>query len=191
MARPCAICIHDSRAAIEQAILSRKPASQIARNFGFTYTRRSGPKAGQKTPDHRIVTRHRDEHMGKAYQTAVAESEAQSGVAMVNRLKMLDEAVDFVMEKAREGVVLEVEGVPLLDDDGQPLRKQDLRLMLAAVRESRANIDTGLKLSGRTEHDPQTMERIRAQLQDPEARRLLAELDAHMARAEAAGDKPA
>lgn len=181
MARPCRVCNHESRAAIEQAILNGKAASRIARDFGFTYTVRTGKKAGTQAPDHRIVTRHRDDHMGKAYQAAMEKREADSGNAIVNRLAFLDETVDQVIARAQEGRVLEVQGVPLLDDAGEPIRARDERLILYAVSQARENAHLALKLSGRTETDPAALERIRAGIQDPAVRKMLADLEARLA----------
>lgn len=181
MARPCRVCTHESRAAIEQAILNGKAAAAICRDFGFTYTVRSGEQEGQEKPDHKIITRHRDEHMGKAYQTAIADREKASGDAMVARLKHLDDELDAVLERAKEGRILEVEGVPLLDDEGKPERVRDERLILAVVREARANMDVGLKLSGRTEHDPMELDRLRAGLENPAIRKLMADLETKLA----------
>lgn len=182
MARPCAVCIHPSRAAIEQAILNGKAASGIARDFGFTYTRRTGEKAGEEAPDHRIVTRHRDQHMGKAYATAVAEREVQSGVAIAKRLEVLDEKVDLAIEHALEGEPVLVGDAPLLNDDGTQVMRRDWRLLLAAVREGRANAELLAKLAGRTESDTPDLDAIRQHLGSPEARKLLQQLEELAAR---------
>lgn len=186
MARPCRICTHDSRAAIEQAILNGKTASGIARDFGFTYTIRTGEQAGTLKPDHRIVTRHRDDHMGQAYTKAMEARELESGDAIVTRLRFLDEQVDTVITRCQEGLPLTVEGVPLLKDDGTVERMHDNRLLLAAVREARGNAELALKLSGRTETDPTELEKLRTGIKDPKVRKLLLEAEAALAEAEAA-----
>lgn len=180
MARPCAVCVHASRAAIEQAILNRKAASHIAREFGFTYTR---SKDGETVPDHRIVTRHRDQHMGRAYQTAVQEAEVQSGVAIAKRLEHLDDQVDLVIQAATKGEPVIVGDAPLLDDDGRTVMRYDWRLLLAAVGHGRANAELLAKLAGKVEQDPQDLEAIRRHLDNPQARKLLAELEALAAKA--------
>jgi hypothetical protein len=175
MARPCAVCNHPSRAAIEQAILNQKSLSAIARDFpGFTYTRR---KDGAQVPDHKIIQRHRDGCMPDAYQKAVEERELESGVAIAHRLRMLDDEVDKVIAAANKGRPLMVGDIPLLDEDGQMVMVHDWRLLLAAVDRARANVELLAKLSGRTETDPQELDAIRRHLESPQARRLLAELE--------------
>lgn len=188
MARQCAVCGHASRAAIETAILNGKAASTIARDFGFLYTR---SKDGAQVPDHRIVTRHRDTHMGRAYQHAMEEREVQSGVAIAKRLEHLDDQVDKVIAHALEGEPVIIGDAPLLNDDGSPVMRRDWRLLLAAVGHGRANAELLAKLSGRTEQDPQDLDAIRAHLASPEARRLLAQLESLAAReqTEAAQDR--
>lgn len=183
MARPCAVCVHPSRSAIEQAILNGKTATGIARDFGFTYTR---SKDQVEVPDHRIVTRHRDDHMGRAYQTAMEEREVQSGVAIAKRLEHLDDQVDTVIKAALEGEVVIVGDAPLLDGDGRAVRRHDWRLLLAAVGHGRANAELLAKLAGKVEQDPQDLDAIRRHLESPEARKLLARLEAMAAEAEAA-----
>lgn len=182
MARPCAVCVHPSRAAIEQAVLNGKAATHIAREFGFTYTR---SRDGETVPDHRIVTRHRDQHMGRAYQTAMQEREVQSGVAIAKRLEHLDDQVDKVIQAATTGEPVVVGDAPLLNEDGSPVMRYDWRLLLAAVGHGRANAELLAKLSGKVEQDPQDLDAVRRHLESPEARRLLAQLEALAAKAEA------
>lgn len=176
MAKPCPVCIHPSRAAIEQAILNRKSSSGIARDFGFTYTRGSD---GETMPDHKPIARHRDQCMPQAFATAVREGEVESGTAIAERLKMLDAQVDLVIEKAKQGRPVMVGDVPLLDDaTGEILKSYDWRLLLAAVREGRANAELFIKMSGRADMTPEDLGGLRQHLETPEGRKLLAELEA-------------
>lgn len=172
--KTCQVCVHESRLAIEQAILNGKPKAAIARTFGFTYTR---SKDGKVMPDHKVIARHADRCMAGAYQKAVEERENQSGVAIAARLAYLDEQVDLVITKAREGRPVMVGDVPLLNDDGTEMKAYDWRLLLAAVREGRSNAELVAKLSGRVEHDAEDLDAIRRHLDTPEARKLLARLE--------------
>jgi hypothetical protein len=176
MPSPCRVCIHESRAAIEQAILSGKPASQIAKNFGFTYTTR---KAGKVMGDHKVITRHRDECMREAYDRSQADRDAITGNAMAARIAYLDEQVDHVIQVARQGETVMFDGVPLLNDDGTPVKRYDERLLLAAVRTARMNVEVMAKLSGAIpEGKSEELDAMRDLLKSPEARKLLAALDA-------------
>lgn len=175
MARQCAVCGHDSRAAIEQAILNGKAMSQVARTFGFLYRR---GKDGEMVGDHKIIQRHRDQCMPDAYQRAMADRDNETGTAIAARLRRLDEEVDKVIEDANRGKPVLVGDIPLLDDDGRQVVAHDWRLLLAAVREGRANAELLAKLSGKVEGENTDLDAIRAHLADPKARRLLAELEA-------------
>lgn len=175
----CRVCHHESRAAIEQAILNAKPKSKIARDFGFTYTRRRDEKI---IPDHKVISHHADVCMAGAYERAHADREKASGEAILTRLRSLDDQVDAVLDAARKGDPVVVGDVPLLNEDGTQVVRYDWRLVLAAVREGRANAELAAKLSGRLENDPQDPERIREALADPEARRLLAQLEETLAK---------
>lgn len=182
MARPCPVCIHDSRMAIEQAILNGKSASQVARQFGFMYESKTGPK-----PNHKQITNHRDNHMPEAYQASVKDREAASGNAMAARLRYLDEQVDTVIGRAAKGEVIMVGDVPLLDDDGRPVLRYNDRLLLAAIREARGNVELTAKLAGAIpEGKSEELDRMRDLLKSPEARKLLAKLDALDAQEDAA-----
>lgn len=176
--RPCSVCQHPSRLAIDQAILNGKALRAIARDFGIG----SGEYGTDSfKPDHKKVERHRERCMGEAYRAAKAADLEASGLALVNRMKELDEAVDEVLNRARSGeVVYDPEHIaPLLDEDGRPLRRYNDRTILAAVQQARRNTELRAKLAGATEDtDPEALERQRQMLGDPKARKLMAELDA-------------
>lgn len=169
----CPVCSHDSRAAIEQAILNGKPKAQVALTFGFTYVRGSDQKV---MGNHKVITNHL-EHMGEAFQKAMEDRDLASGEAMATRLRTLEAEVDKVIARANEGKPLLVGDVPLLDDEGKPIMVYDNRLILAAVSQARANVELIAKLAGKVEADPTDTEAVRQHLRSPEARRLLARLD--------------
>jgi len=169
----CRVCSHDSRAAIEQAILNNKPKAQIALTFGFTYTRRKDNKV---MGDHKVIANHID-HMGEAFRAAMDDRDMASGEALAARMRALDAEVDKVIERANDGMPVMVADVPLLNDDGTPVMRYDNRLLLAAVREGRANIEMLAKLAGKVEAEPEDLDLVRAHLQNPKARALLAALE--------------
>jgi hypothetical protein len=177
--RPCQVCQHPSRLAIDQAILNGKALRAIARDFGIG----AHPGTDQFKPDHKKVERHRDRCMGEAYRKAREDDLEASGLALVNRMKELDEAADEVLNRARKGeVVRDADGIPLLAEDGSAERRFNDRTILAAIREARRNTEMRAKLAGAVpEGDPEALARQRAALSDPRARRLMAELDAILA----------
>lgn len=169
----CPVCSHDSRAAIEQAILNGKPRAQVALTFGITYTRGSD---GKKVGNASTITRHL-KHMGDAFQKAMDERDLASGEAMAARLRVLEDEVDRVIRRANEGTVVMVGDVPLLDDEGRQIMRYDNRLLLSAVAQARANVELIAKLAGKVENDPTDLDATRHHLRSPEARRLLARLE--------------
>ena len=181
MSARCPVCAHESRAAIEQAILNGKPKAQVAKTFGFTYTRSKDQKV---MGNHKVIQNHLDRCMGEAFQKSLDAREMASGEAMATRLRVLEAEVDKVLARANEGKPLLVGDVPLLDDDGKPVMVYDNRLILAAIREARGNVELLAKLAGKLENDPEGMDAVRAHLQSPEARRLLARLEELAAQAE-------
>lgn len=172
--RRCPVCTHDSRPAIEQAILNGKAHSQIALAFGFTYTRSKDQKV---IGNHKVIANHID-HMGEAFRKAMDERDLASGEALALRLRALEQEVDKVLERANDGTVVMVGDVPLLDDEGREVRAYDNRLVLAAVAQARANVEMMAKLAGKIETDPEDLDAVRKHLTSPKARRLLAELEA-------------
>lgn len=174
MARPCSVCVHPSRLAIEQAVLNQKPLATIAKDFGITYTRR---KDDAQVGDHKVIQRHRDQCMADAYQKAVADRQGESGTEIAARLRYLDEKVTETIEAAMVGEPVMVGDVPLLDDEGRPMMRRDWRLLLAAVREGRGNAELLAKLAGRTDDDPADADLTRADLENPDIRRHLAEVE--------------
>lgn len=171
----CPVCSHESRAAIEQALMNGKPKATVAKTFGFTYIRSSD---GREIGNHKALQKHVDKCMGEAFQKALADKELASGEAMVTRLRNLEAQVDKVIERANEGRVLMVAGVPLLDDEGKQITVYDDRILLAAVREARANVDLLARLAGKVEGEPADLDTVRRHLTDPRARKALAELEA-------------
>jgi len=171
----CRVCTHDSRAAIEQAILNQKPHAQIALTFGITY-RQGGPD-GKLKGNNKAIARH-VAHMGETFQKAVQERDLASADAMVARLRALEEHVDTVLEHALKGDPIMVEGVAILHHvTGEPLVRYDDRLILRAVSEGRKNVALLAQLAGKVETGPEGLELLRAHLDTPEGRRLLAQLD--------------
>jgi hypothetical protein len=177
MAKPCTVCNHPSRLAIEQAILNGKTLSAVATSFGFVYVSKRGTPDETEKPDHKIIQRHRDNCMAHAYATAMAEREQESGAAIAARLRYLDEQVDTVIQATLKGEPIMVGDVALLHDDGTMVMRHDFRLLLRAVGEGRRNMDLLARLAGKTDTDPADLDAIRAHLESPRARALLAELE--------------
>lgn len=174
MSARCRVCSHDSRAAIEQAILNGKPKASVAKTFGITYTQ---SKTGKVVGNHKVIQHHLDRCMGEAFQKSLEAREMASGEAMATRLRVLEAEVDKVLDRANQGEVVMVGDVPLLDDEGRQVRRYDNRLILAAIREARGNVELLAKLAGKVENDAEDTDAVRRHLQSPEARRLLARLE--------------
>ena len=180
--RRCPVCAHESRAAIDQALLNGKSARTLAAQFGFFYTGRSGPHAGELVPDHKPIAAHRDKCMGEAWAAATKETKESAGRAIAERLRFLDDAVTEVLAEARLGDVVMAGDAPMLNADGQVMRVRNHRLMLSAVREGRANAEMMAKLSGAVPDEDQAgLDQVRAALQNPTARNMLAEVEALLA----------
>lgn len=175
MALPCPICIHESRPAIEQAILNDKPKTQIAKTFGFTYVAK---KSGNVLGDHKVISRHLP-HMKGAYEKAMESRELQSGLALSARLETLEQNVTRVLEDAWKGEPVMAGDVPLLNDDGTPMLRFNYRLVLAAVSQARQNVALMAALQGAIpDGKGEEMAELRKRLDNPEGRKLLAALDA-------------
>lgn len=179
MALPCPICIHESRLAIEQAMLNGRPKTEIARNFGFTYTNK---RSGKELGDHKTIARH-EPHMKGAVQAAAESREVKSGLAITNRLEHLNAQVEWVLEEARKGEdVLELvagEYVTKLDGNNNPVKRFNYRLILSAVAQGRHNLALLADLSGAIpDGKDDEMAQLRERLSTPEGRRLLAAIDA-------------
>lgn len=175
--RTCQVCEHPSRLAIDQAILNGKALRAIARDFGI------GSHVGTDDfrADHKKLSTHVDKCMGEAYQAAKAADLEASGLALVNRLKHLDDVVDEVIARHREGqVLLDSDKLPVLDPrSGDHVRAFNDTALLRAIGEARRNTELRAKLAGAVpDGDPEGLEKSRLLLASPEARRLLAELDA-------------
>lgn len=175
----CRVCNHPDRAAIENAILAGKAKNTIARTFSLGYV---GKKSGKFEPDHKLVTRHVDRCMPDAYQAAMEDSKTAHGAAIATRLRQLDDVVDEVLDDARKGhPVTSEDGTPLLHPDGSPVVRRDHRVVLAAVKEARANAEMLARLSGAAPEEAEDAAKAaRAAVQDPEVRRLLTQVEEHL-----------
>lgn len=172
---PCRVCQHPDRAALEMALVNGKSQREVARTGGFTYT----DHAGQEQPDHKIVSRHIDRCMGEAYRIAKADDLAATGKAMLDRLGMLDTVVDESLERLRRGTVVTHDGVPLLEPDGQPVRKWAEADIRGTIREARRNLELRSRLAGVTpEGDPDAADNARELLTQAAARLAINELEA-------------
>lgn len=164
------------------AIVNGKALRQIAETFGFTYT---DGKSGKVVGDHKVIARHRDRCMGEAYTAAVAEKKTAAGAAIAARLDYLDSRVDLVIQEAEKGHPLVIGDVPMLDEDGKAVYVRsvgELRTILHAVAQGRANADLKARLAGAVpEAQDEELERLRAALESPAARRLLTQLDEQLA----------
>lgn len=177
--RPCSVCSHPDRLSIEQALVSGKGLRPVARDFGI-----GSGKQGTTgfRPDHKKVERHRDRCMAESYQAAVQERTLESGNALVSRMAELDAAVDESLARLRAGMPVKDENGPMLDEDGNVLRHYAEGTLLAAVREARRNVEMRARLAGSLPEAAQgDVDAARAALNDAEARRLVVELENHLA----------
>ena len=95
--------------------------------------------------------------------------------------------MDEVLEETRKGYpVTSSDGTPLLNPDGSPVVRRDSRVILAAVKEARANAEMLARLSGAAPEDAEDADdaanAARAAVQDPEVRRLLTQVEEHLAK---------
>ena len=168
--RPCQVCSHPDVEALNMAVVNGKSLRAIATDFGYTYTRQDG----QQEPDHKAISRHRDKCMAEAYQHARANRDEATGAAMLDRLRQLDDAVDEQLARLRAGSVVRVDGVPLLNDDGSPVRKYAEADLRGAIREARNNLELRSKLAGANpEGDPDAADAARELLLSAEARKAI------------------
>lgn len=101
--RTCRVCEHPSHLAIDQALLNGKALRAIARDFGIG----SGEQGTDAfKPDHKILSSHRDQCMGAAYQAARDADLEASGLALVNRMIQMDGVVDEVLERTTKGAII-------------------------------------------------------------------------------------
>lgn len=174
--RPCQVCSNPDVEAINMAVINGKSLRDIARDFGYTYTRTSD---GEQEPDHKAIARHRDKCMAEAYQHARASRDEASGQAMLDRLHQLDEVVDESIARLRAGKVVTHDGVPLLNPDGTAVRAYAEADIRGVIREARRNLELRSKLAGvNPETDPDAAADARELLGSPEARRAITELEA-------------
>lgn len=177
--RPCQVCSHPSRLAIDQALLNGKGLRVIARDFGI-----GSGEYGTDTfkADHKKVDRHRHTCMGESYRAAKDAELVGAGKALIDRMATLNEAVMEVLERSRAGVpVTDEHGVVLLPS-GEPVLVYPERVILGAVAEARRNVETEAKLAGALpEGDEDAATKARAALANPAVRKALADVDAAMA----------
>lgn len=174
--RPCRVCSHPDRDAIEQAIVNGKSYREVSRTFRIGYHPEDPDRF---SPDHKLVTRHVDEHMADAYRAAVADEVVQVGRVLLERLDGLDAVMDEQVERLRTGEVVMSDGVPLLNPDGSPRRRFAEADIRGAVREARRNLELRSRLAGVTpEGDPDAAADARRALGQPEVRRMVSELEA-------------
>lgn len=179
--RPCQVCSHPDRDAIEQAIMNGKSQREIARTFLLGYNRDDPDRF---YPDNKIVGRHIDQCMGEAYRVAVADQVAGSGRVLLERLGHLDEVVDEQVARLREGVVVTQDGTPLLNPDGSHVRKWAEADLRGAVREARRNLELRARLMGATpEGDGNAADEARRALGRPDVRALVSDLEAMLSEA--------
>lgn len=181
--RPCQVCSHPDRLAIEAALVNGQGLRELARSFGIGSGTFGTPEF---RADHKKLERHRDRDMAQAYQVAVAHREALSGNALVDRMAALDAVVDESLERLRAGIPITDEHGAMLDADGRPLLRYQESTILAAVREARRNVEMHARLAGALpDGDQAAVDAARLALQSPAARRAITDLEAMLA-AEAA-----
>lgn len=178
----CQVCEHPSVLGVNQAILNGKSYRAIARDFKI-----GSERSGTFRPDHKKVIRHAEECMATSYQKVQEANLTAQGEALVARMKELDGHVDTVLAEALEGEPIMVGDVPLLQDDGSPMTRRNLRVILAAVREGRHNTALRAKLAGAMpDEDADALEQARKGLEDPEVRRLVQQMEERLAELESA-----
>jgi hypothetical protein len=173
--RPCQVCSHPSRSAIEQALMNGKGLRGICESFGI-----GSGTFGTDTfhADHKKLSRHRDDHMPEAYAAAREARAVESGVTIANALSYLEEVTQEAIERLRVGEIKTYEGVALLNDDGTPMRRWKDTPLLMAVAQQRANLELRHKMAGALSDDQgEGVDLARLALENPEARRAMAELD--------------
>lgn len=186
--RRCPVCDHPSVLGINQAILNGKSFRAIARDF-----RVGSERSGEFRPDHKKVSRHAEGCMATSFQAVQEANLTAQGAAIQARMKYLDEQVDQAIADALEGDVVMLGDTPMLDDEGQMVRRRTIshiRALLAAVREGRQNQALIAKLAGAMpDEDQDALERARAGLEDPTARRIIQELEERLAELETAAGR--
>lgn len=186
--RRCQVCEHPSVLGINQAILNGKSFRAIARDYKI-----GSERSGTFTPDHKKVIRHAEGCLATSYQQVQETNLTAQGQAIQARLDFLDEQVDTAIQDARDGEPLMIGDTPALNEDGSikmVRRAGHLRVLLAAVREGRHNAEMKAKLAGAMpEQDQGALELARKGLDDPEARRLIQELEQRLADMETAAGR--
>lgn len=182
--RPCSVCSHPSRLAIEQALSNGKGMRPTARAFGIG----SGvPGTEGFRPDHKKIERHLP-HMAESLATSRENLDLISGQALGERLTYLDQVVTDTIERLRLGEVVLLDGVPVLNADGSERRRFRDGTLLMAVNEGRHNLDLRLRMTGAVGGDnADSVAQARDALQSPEARKALQHLEEVLAAVEGNG----
>lgn len=184
--RPCQVCSHPSRLAIEQALINGKGLRPVSRDFGI-----GSGEFGTDTfrADHKKVEKHRDRCMGEAYRLAREKGEVDAGKAIGDRLNYLDEVLDEAIARLRAGEVVFFDGAPLLNEDGSQKRRWKDTPLLMAVNEARHNLELRHKMAGAlTGEAGEGVDAAREALGNPETRKMLAALDEALSRAGRSGE---
>jgi len=184
-ARPCSVCSHPSRLAIEQALVNGKGLRPVARDFGIG----SGVHGTDSfRADHKKLERHRDRCMKEAYHRAREAGEVEAGAAIATRLNELDGVLDEVIARLRAGEVIMLDGQPLLNEDGSLRRRWKDTPLLMAVNEARHNLELRHKIAGALSGaDEDGLDAARQALATDAGRKALQELEETLARIEAEG----
>lgn len=165
----CRVCQHPDRQAIDTALANGKGYRDVARTFGIK--------------SHVSVSTHATKHLGDAYQIAMDKIATETGHQIAYRIRYLDDVVDEIIARQRDGQPVLQDGVPLLHADGSQVTRHDDKVLLSAVREARANMELLARLSSGNEPDPDTsaLEASRRALADPLVRKLLTEAEHRLA----------
>lgn len=166
----CQVCEHESRQAIEQALVNGKSARGISRQF---YIGSGGTDPATFKPDHSKVTKHRDRCMAATFQAATTEARVEAGSALIARVAEADQAIDEVLARARRGeAMFDPEGMPMIDMlTGQQVRHYRESTILAAVDRMVKVTDLRARLAGAIpDEDRDAIEQARAALDSPASR---------------------
>lgn len=143
MGRPCTICEHDDRGAIDRALVAGEPFRQIAARSGTSAT---------------SLVRHKNEHLAivATDDEAVTSTEpvrepvrpAPLTGSILHEAKALrSEAMDL-LAKAKRGIPLTRDGRPVLSTDGHPMEAIDFGAARGLITSAAALLELEAKLLG-------------------------------------------